>query len=196
MAAPLRIGLQEWAVCARALSEGRSILIVRKGGIHEPRGGLFRPEHERFALLPTFLHQGAERLRAAYGGAYFAETAKPSANATIPVAAWAEVAQVWRLEDAGRLLALGDDIPWSEAELETRLAYRGQRWLFALALRVRVLERAIALPDKPNYAGCRSWIALDDAVPTEPAKPALDDARWSERLARVRAALGAGTAAP
>jgi hypothetical protein len=196
MSAPLRIGLQEWAVCARALTEGRSVLIVRKGGIHEPRGGLFRPEHERFALLPTFLHQGEERLRTAFGGAYFAESAKPSANATIPVSAWAAVAQVWRLEDTRGLESLGDDIPWSPAELEARLAYRGQRWMFALALRVQVLERAISLPDRPSYAGCRSWIPLEDAVPVEPARPALDDARWAERLGRVRLALGAGAPAP
>ena len=50
-------GLQEWAVCCRALGEGRITLVVRKGGIHERGGGLFALEHQRFALLPTFQAQ-------------------------------------------------------------------------------------------------------------------------------------------
>ena len=58
---PLSHGLQEWAVCCRALGEGRLILTVRKGGIHERGGGLFALEQQRFALMPTYLHQDATR---------------------------------------------------------------------------------------------------------------------------------------
>lgn len=190
MSEVLRVGLQEWAVCARALAAGRTILIVRKGGIHEPRGGLFQVEHPRFALLPTTLHQAADRLRPAYAGAFLAATATPPPVGQIPVAAWAAVAGIWRITTLEGLRTLGDDLPWSDAELEARLAYRGQRWLFVLALRVQVLTTPVLLPDRPSYAGCRSWIPLEDGVPTGPATPAVADDAWQQRLARVSAALG------
>ena len=47
---------KEWDVICRALADGKQALILRKGGIAE-EGGVFRPEHTRFWLYPTYLHQ-------------------------------------------------------------------------------------------------------------------------------------------
>ena len=52
----LSVAFKEWAVICRALAEGRQALILRKGGIAEA-GGQFAPEHNRFWLYPTFVHQ-------------------------------------------------------------------------------------------------------------------------------------------
>ncbi|MFM7244697.1 MAG: DUF1802 family protein, partial [Planctomycetaceae bacterium] len=57
----MRTAFKEWAVICRALATGRQDVILRKGGIVEP-GGAFRPDHESFLLLPTFLHQSPESL--------------------------------------------------------------------------------------------------------------------------------------
>ena len=57
------VALQEWAAICERLGDGRQVCIVRKGGIHERGGGIFALEHDRFALLPTYLHQDAARLR-------------------------------------------------------------------------------------------------------------------------------------
>ncbi len=190
----LRIGLREWAVSrATPLSEGRSCLLVRKGGIHEPQGGLFRPEHERFVLLPTFLHQAADRLRPAYAGAYLQEVVSNPMPARIQVRAWAQVAETWRVTSLDGLRLLGDELPWSEAELEARLAYRGQRWLFVLALRVHLLPAAMPLTDHPSYGGCRSWVPLVESVPTPGSQAVIPEALWSGRLGQLRAALGTGS---
>src|SRR4051812_7967608 len=158
--ASLQVGLQEWAVCCRALAEGRGLLLVRKGGIHERGGGLFRPEHERFLLMPTYLHQAAGRLKPGYAGGYLAAVAAAPTPGTIAIAAWAEVAATWKATDLERVRALGDELIWSDDELATRFAYRDQPWLFVLALRVHRLAAPAAIPDHPSYAGCRSWVPL------------------------------------
>ncbi len=200
MTAPLRIGLQEWAVCARALTEGRSVLIVRKGGIHEPRGGLFRPEHDRFALLPTFLHQGPERLRAAFGGAYFAETAN-AVSPTRPflVSAWGRGSPRCgrSLEDArGARHALASGTgSWSPAEIG------GAPGLPRPALDVRVcalrVHRVLGAGRWPCRIGrampaAAAWIPLEGHGAVEPAQAGARRSPWNRRLARVRLALGAG----
>lgn len=180
--ATIAIGLQEWAACCRALADGRLALAVRKGGIHERQGGLFAPEHDRFALLPTRLHQDAGRLRAPF--AADADGDEPP-RGTIPVAAWAEVAWVWRAGDLARVQALGEELAWTDQELEARFRYRDQPFLFVLALRTWRLPSVQAIPDLPAYAGCRSWIRLRDPVDTAGSTPALPDDVFAARLARV-----------
>ncbi len=178
------VGLQEWQVCCDALVSGSLLLSVRKGGIHERQGGLFRPEYDTFALMPTWLHQDARRIRTG------AVTAPPTPG-VIPVAAWAHVAQVWKVTDLDRVLGLGSDLIWTEAELRTRFAYRDQPWLYVLALRVYTFAAPIALADDPSYAGCRSWIPLRDSLSTGGSRPVVNDAAFTGRLAALMTQLQA-----
>jgi hypothetical protein len=186
---PLHHGLQEWAVCCRALTEGRITLTVRKGGIHERGGGLFALEQPRFALMPTFLHQESTRVAAAYTGDYFAAVAQDPQPGTIRITAWAEAARIWKVGDLLRVQSLGDELPWSADELARRFAYRDQPWLYVVALRIHRLPTPLDLPDLPAYAGCRSWIPLKQPVPVSGSHPVLDDATFARRTAGVERIL-------
>src|SRR6266853_2059215 len=53
------IAFKEWAVVVDALGKGEQVLILRKGGIREPRGE-FHVDHHEFWLFPTQYHE-AER---------------------------------------------------------------------------------------------------------------------------------------
>ncbi|MEO8428438.1 MAG: DUF1802 family protein, partial [Verrucomicrobiota bacterium] len=55
----MRIVFKEWAVVVDALGRGDQIIILRKGGISEGRGG-FQVEHPEFVLFPTLFHQQRE----------------------------------------------------------------------------------------------------------------------------------------
>src|SRR5580704_4045745 len=55
----MRAAFKEWAVVVDALGRGEQIIILRKGGISEGRGG-FQMEHQRFLLFPTLFHQQRE----------------------------------------------------------------------------------------------------------------------------------------
>lgn len=183
----LSIGLQEWQVCCDALVAGRLILAVRKGGIHERQGGLFTPEHHRFALLPTWLHQDAHRLRPP-----FTDTIRPPPPAgTIPVPGWCSVERVWRVAHLPAVQALGAELAWTDAELATRFAYRDQPFLFVLALRAWRFASPLMIADEPAYAGCRSWIALRSEVPLLPATPAVSDTDFARRLSTIAETLAA-----
>jgi hypothetical protein len=58
----LRVALKEWASVCGALSRGRQIILLRKGGIYESAGE-FEIEHRQFLLFPTYLHQNAAMLK-------------------------------------------------------------------------------------------------------------------------------------
>jgi len=55
------MAFKEWAVVCAALGSGQQSLILRKGGIHEGRGG-FRVAHPEFWLFPTGFHQSLDIL--------------------------------------------------------------------------------------------------------------------------------------
>lgn len=188
MEAPdLTIGLHEWQTCCDALTMGRLMLTVRKGGIHERQGGLFSPEHNRFALVPTWLHQDADRLRDPES----MPIRPPPTAGQIPIPGWCAITQVWRVTELPRLLALGAELAWTEAELRARFAYRDQPFVFVLALRAWRFPTPILIADAPSYAGCRSWITLQQPVPAAPAEPAVAEGIFQQRLATITARLTA-----
>jgi hypothetical protein len=182
-------GLQEWAVCCRALTEGRIMLTVRKGGIHERGGGLFALEQPRFALMPTFLHQESTRVAIAYAEDYFAAVAHDPQPGTIRIAAWAEAVRVWKVSDLARVQAMGEELLWNTEELSRRFVYRDQPWLFVVALRIHRLPRPFELPDHPSYAGCRSWIPLKEPVSTAGSSAVVSDATFMQRLTSIERIL-------
>ena len=175
-------GLQEWAVCCTALDQGRITLVVRKGGIHERGGGLFALEHQRFALLPTFLHQDATRVLPVFGNDYFSANAVDPQPGSITIRLWAEARQIWHVNELERVQALGDELLWSADELARRFAYRDQPWLYVVALRIHRLATPLVITDHPSYAGCRSWIPLQTDVAINGSRPVLDEATYASRL--------------
>lgn len=181
----LWVGLQEWAVICRALGAGELCAVVRKGGIHEARGGLFELQQPRFLLLPTWLHQDAARLQESWRGRLGALGPDPDPE-HLRIDCWAEAAAVWKLSDPRRLPALAAALPWSEDELRRRFRYREEPWLALVALRIHRLPATVVRPFLPRYRGCRSWIPLAEPVALEGSTPVLDDPTWAARLAELR----------
>ena len=175
--------LQEWAAVCEALGDGRLMLTARKGGIHE-QGGEFRPEQERFLLLPTHLHQESDRLRNSLR-LDVVRTATAPRPGQITVHLWAEVAKVWRVEDLMILQSVEPELAWTNSELETRFRYRDQPWLHVLALRVFRFPVPVLIPDDPAYGGCRSWIHLKQPIPTTGSVPVLSTGTFEIRLDRI-----------
>ncbi len=54
----MRAAFKEWAIVVDALGRGEQIIVLRRGGLAESRGG-FRLEHSRFLVFPTLFHQQA-----------------------------------------------------------------------------------------------------------------------------------------
>lgn len=155
---PLDIAFKEWAVICAALASGRQSLILRKGGIAET-GGEFRPEHDRFLLYPTYFHEHRSGIKPEFLPLLEqCERDKPPAG-TIRFTHFAEVKSVEHLAKLEQVLALDAEHAWTRDEVAKRFHYR-RPGLFVLRLKVRALEEPREEPERPEYAGCKTWVNL------------------------------------
>lgn len=180
------VAFKEWAGVCDALADGRQSIILRKGGIREEPGpGAFIPEYHEFWLYPTAVHQAQQGLRS--------EAAPRSVPAgvpgsTIPISLLARVELIGRIRDEGRLAALDDFHVLTAETVRSRFRYRTPG-LWVLATRIRRREPALPVVATPEHAGCKTWVMLDEPLPTSGLAPALDDAEWSSRLDRLKCLL-------
>jgi hypothetical protein len=188
----LRIALKEWAIVVHALSEGSQILLLRKGGIAEPNGE-FRLAAREFFLYPTWEHQQVELLQPRCAVAFQGHS--PPAAGDLSFEQYAVVTDVWPAPSLSRIQQLSGEFVWNEAFLEKRYAYKPHLPLAVLAVRVYRLPHALRVALLDRYAGCRSWVELEEALPTEGAKPVLDDSAFERRREALREHLVAGAVA-
>lgn len=180
------IGLKEWAVAVSALDAGDQILLLRKGGIAEKQ---FLVEHEEFYLYPTYEHQQAGQLQARFHAALARELATPRDPQTVRITNWVRVAEAYPITAEATADALAAHTLWTPEYIRERLHWRPKKPLYAMLLRVYRLAEPREIPYLPAYGGCKSWLALDDALRGAPVTPVLDDAAFAARLAPLRAIL-------
>jgi hypothetical protein len=60
-----------------------------------------------------------------------------------------------------------------------------------VVVRARTLPNAVDVPVEEHFAGCKSWVPLDDAVSLEGSAPVLSDDEHASRVERIAAVLGA-----
>jgi hypothetical protein len=93
-------GFKEWSLVCDALGAGAQSVILRKGGIHEGRGG-FWWKHDRFFLFPTHFHEQ----RAAFTwGAEGGESPAPAEGSGHRLTLFAEVVEKAQTKKGRRLL--------------------------------------------------------------------------------------------
>jgi hypothetical protein len=198
MQAESSVALKEWAVLCALLGAGRHSVLLRKGGLREPRSGpgapaTFSAAERRFWLLPTYFHAreaGRERDLADDARALL-----PAVLAAAPPAGrlhidlFAEVCAVFDVRERARIDALAGLHGLSPQCVDARWSYR-RPGLCVMFIRTWRISQAFDLPDLAEYAGCVSWVDL--AAPLRAAaEPVLADAAHEARLAAVRAALEA-----
>lgn len=183
----VRIAFKEWAVVVDALGCGEQILILRKGGIAEGRGG-FQVEHPAFFLFPTLFHQQRESVLPAAQKRFDEMAPHFPPPEVLRLEYFAEVTE-WRqldsLEAAERLR--GQHI-WRDEVVRERFDWGKNKNIFALAVRVFRLPEKMELPMLPSYGGCKSWIELEKEISTDEARPVLSEAAFAEKLTRFQAA--------
>lgn len=185
----LTTALKEWAVTVRALERGDQSLLLRKGGIAE-RGQAFEPRHGAFLLFPTFEHQDEGSLQPRYHPLLEETLQYPHQDSRIPVGSWARVVRAYRVTALEPILGLEEEYVWSPQEVRGRFAWKPERPLHLLALRVYRLPEVRELALKRQYSGCRSWVDLHEVVDTAGSEPVLDDGALADRLGRIEAEMG------
>jgi len=163
----LSIAFKEWAVICAALGDGRQSLILRKGGIAEA-GGEFRPEHAAFLLYPTFFHEHRAGVKPAFLPLLEATEALKPEPGMIRFTHFVRVTDVKHLTDLDAVLALDSLHAWTPDVVRQRFAYRTPG-LFVLSVNVFRLKEPALRAEKPEYAGCKTWVVLDSPVTTDGA---------------------------
>lgn len=185
----LKTALKEWAVAIDALAQGKTIVLLRKGGIKEHQGR-FSAEADRAILFPTFEHQRPDLLKPEYrkAGAPVVSGWHPE---TITLKAWADITHIFLTDSADEVAALSALHIWQPQLAQERLKWKPGQPLYVLALRTYLLAKPIVVSWQKAYGGCRSWIALTESIETERDRPAIADAEYPEQIAAIKAILTA-----
>ena len=182
--------LKEWASAIEALISGRQIMLMRKGGIAEETRD-FRLAAPRFWLLPTYEHQREHLLKEEFRpliGRTLAE--REAADGVLLLKARAEAVRDIEVTDEETLARLDRFHIWTGAFAEERLRWKRTKPLHVLVLRVHVLEEPARIPHRESYAGCKSWVSLEDIPGDRRFRPVLSDAEFRRHEAEILNALG------
>jgi hypothetical protein len=186
--------LKEWAVAIQALGEGRQALIIRKGGIREDENR-FEVRFPEFLLFPSFEHQQSELLRPEHVAALSdALKANPDSD-RLTFTHFARVHSAFPVTELAQLEALAPHHIWTSAYAEKRLWWKPKVPLTAMVLRVFRLAEEKHVPVRPEYAGCKSWLPLLDAVTIDSIIPALSDEAFAAEARAIKNAMAGAASA-
>jgi hypothetical protein len=175
---------KEWALVCEAMKQGRQTVLVRKGGIREDEG-VFRVNDPEFFLLPTYEHQNPDLLQPEVAARMDELTAAGFDPRTVTIDAYAVVDTVVVADSEESVNALAGEYVWNADYVRMRFDFNPYDPLYVILLRVYRLPRAVTLPMRPEYGGCKSWVTLERPLSTAGALPAVADAEFAERRKAV-----------
>jgi hypothetical protein len=186
------VAFKEWWGVCDALIQGRQTVILRKGGIDERAGpGRFVLEHSRFWLYPTGFHQAQQGLRDPSGQELQrpAATADPARQGSILISGLVDVGFVGRVTSAETLPFL-ETFHCLAAETVLKRFYYHHPGLWVLAARVWRKDPGSFVTPTAEQAGCKTWVILDEPLPTAELLPVLDQEEWDARCSQLSSILG------
>lgn len=179
--------LKEWAVVVDALGHGEQLLVVRKGGIRDPKGS-FDLQHREFLLYPTREHQHEEAVRPEFRER-FQELPRISPSATVRICIYAGVAFCGEIRDPKPLAALTRYHIWTPEFFEERMRYKPASPTLVVVVRAYRLKNPIDLSVEPHYAGCKSWVPLEQPVEIGETIPVVENQRFRKALEEISGVL-------
>jgi hypothetical protein len=163
---PNHTSLKEWSTVIEALGRGEQVILIRKGGIADPKFGV---EAERFYLYPTFFHQPEE-------------TSEPR---NVTITHWCEVVRSWRVGELDTLRRLEPHVVIPRETLDARYRFRPDQSLYVLGVRTFALPAPVTIAVTPEYLGCRSWVSIDDELDVTGSRPALSEGELAAKLETI-----------
>src|SRR5947199_5516754 len=91
------------------------------------------------------------------------------------------VTDIVQLSSRAQVEAVDDEHVWTPALIDMRFNYRPENPLYLLLLRAYRLHEPQTIANTPAYAGCKSWVPLDQPVDLGDALPVLDDVKYDVR---------------
>jgi hypothetical protein len=180
--------LKEWAVAVNALEQGKTIMLLRKGGIQE-QGGRFKVAHDEVLLYPTYEHQQPFLLKSEY-----AQQVTPVKSGwhpeTIGIGSFAQITDIFPVTDEKIISASLPFHVWNQQFISDRLKWKPRQPLYILLLRTYKLAQTHIIPYRSEYGGCKSWIDLAAPISIEEAQPVLNDSAYTALVAEIFQLIG------
>jgi hypothetical protein len=161
--------LKEWSSVVEALGRGDQVILIRKGGIADPTFGI---EADQFYLYPTYFHQG-----------------ETDPRDEVTITHWAEVVRNWSVRDLEKLYRLEPHVVFGRANLDERFHFRPDQALHVIGVRAWRLPEPATVRFRSDYAGCRSWISVDEEIAVDGSTAVLGDDALHARLDTIGALL-------
>lgn len=167
---------KEWHVIVEALGSGEQLLILRKGGISEGRGGFDAARAGRFWLFPTRFHAQSGKTKPA-ASRFF--PASPADAGTATLRYFADITRHSFLSDWSAVAALDPHHLWTESAVREKFDWSRPPGLHAFIVRVHRLAVPLTIPLTPGMGGCKSWIDLPYSPDNYASEPALGEAAFA-----------------
>jgi hypothetical protein len=184
----LSVALKEWDLVISALLDGRQAILLRKGGILESENQ-FELEHPSFLFFPTFVHQDPRMVKAAYRVGLQQTAAEPE---LVKIRGFGAVARVFEVPSRERLERLDDLHVWDAPLLDMRFSYRPEKPLYLVVVRAFALPEPVTIRNTLDYAGCKSWVPLNEDVKTIAAAAVLSTAAIDAQIRRIEETFSGG----
>ena len=166
---PNHTALKEWSNVVASLGRGQQVILIRKGGIADPAFGI---EADRFYLYPTYFHQGESE-------------ARPSVSVTH----WCEIVRTWTVRDLETLGRLEAEVVLPRETLEARYRFRPDQALSVIGVRTWRLAQPVEVPHRDAYAGCLSWISIEEEIDVDGSVAVLSESELAARLEAIGSLL-------
>ena len=180
--------LKEWAIALEALEQGKTIMLLRKGGIKESKGK-FQVPRDRILLYPTYEHQQPALLKPEYQS-----RVTPVASGWHPqqvtIPSWAEITDVLPVSEENTHKALLPFHIWNEQFIGDRLKWKPHQPIYILLLRTYKLLASQVIDYRTQYGGCTSWLDLASAIDTDNTQPILTDDIYNQLATEIRQIVG------
>jgi hypothetical protein len=166
---PNHTALKEWSSVVAALGRGQQVILIRKGGIADPMFGI---EADRFYLYPTYFHQG-----------------ESEARSSVTITHWCEIVRTWTVRDLETLARLEAHVVLPRETLEARYRFRPDQALFVIGVRTWRLATPVEALHREAYAGCLSWISVEEEIDVDGSVPVLGEDQLGARLEAIESLL-------
>lgn len=189
-----RVALKEWSSVVQAFARGEQLVLIRKGGLADPSG--FTLASQVFAFYPTYEHQTVNFLRSESRGYFDESLALRPADGRLRLELVGMVHAASYSQDATLLERLAPFHIYNDAFLTQRLRWQPDQPFLIAIVRAFRLPAPQHLPALGRYAGCKSWVDLEQAISLHGAVPVLSDQAFRERLAQLEPLVQSAASQP
>ena len=180
--------LKEWAIALEALEQGKTIMLLRKGGIKESKGR-FQVPRDRILLYPTYEHQQPALLKPEYKS-HVTPVASGWHPQQVTISSWAEITDVLPVSEENTVKALLPFHIWNEQFISDRLKWKPHQPIYILLLRTYKLLTSQVIDYRPQYGGCTSWLDLASAIDIDNTQQILTDDIYNQLATEIRQIVG------